>query len=68
MSPAVWDDDAALLNTGNGVLHRQPAWESCNTDAIPVANRHVAIDAAAGRRELAYKRDCRRCFRADGAG
>jgi len=50
-----------LLNRRSGVLHLWPAWEPCNTDAIPYGRRLLGFEpflrAAPG-----YRRDCRRCF------
>ena len=56
-----------LLNMRSGVLHRYPAFESCNVDAIPLTKRLLIVwregeprvDAPRG-----FRRSCKRCFKA----
>lgn len=50
-----------LLNPKSGVLHRWPAWESCNVDAIPLEHRITGFEARLVNAP-AFKRRCKRCF------
>ena len=49
-----------LLNLRSRVLHRYPAFESCNVDAIPLTKR---LRIGAGDNVPLPFRFCRRCFR-----
>ena len=55
-------DDDLLLNLRSRVLHRYPAFESCNVDAIPLNQRlHLASGEIPAGLKFRY---CRRCFKA----
>ena len=52
-----------LLNLRTGMLHRFPAFESCNLDAVPGQYRQRATDEKLLTVLPQYRRHCKRCFR-----
>jgi hypothetical protein len=53
-------EDMRLLNMRSGVMHRYPAFEACNIDAIPLQFR--VTFKAHDRAINGIKRSCKRCF------
>jgi hypothetical protein len=53
-----------ILNMHTGVLHRFPAMESCNVDAIPQRSRLYFNQRGYRKAKMApfFDRLCRRCF------
>lgn len=53
-----------LLNLRSGVLHRYPAYESCNVDAIPLQHR-LRLEDGDPVPKGKLLRYCRRCLPAE---
>jgi len=51
-----------LFNRRSHVLHRYPAWESCNTDAIPHDQRLILPMGQLTPDPGVVWRFCKRCF------
>lgn len=58
-------DEDRLLNARSHVVHRYPAFESCNIDAIPLQQR-VLFRSKDGTEPAEWFRYCKRCFRDSG--
>lgn len=57
-------NEAVLLNQANGTLHRNPASEACNLDAVRAARHALEFPAEhIALRHKDYRKDCRRCWR-----
>ena len=56
------DVEIRMLNLGSHVLHRFPAWESCNADAIPHAKRLILPMGQVHPPAGIWFRYCKRCF------